>query len=65
MYRLIDQRTVELKRLEEDSKDSIIKDVFGRLVNARFTEGKHALKEDEMLSNCLAFVSASHELLGK
>lgn len=58
MNRHIDQRTEELTTLQESDKDHTIKDVFGRLVNARVTEGKNALSEQEIIANCFAFVSA-------
>lgn len=58
----IEQREEELNTLrstpgmtEEEVADSA-GDVFGRLVSARMGEGKLSMSDDEIISNCLAFV---------
>lgn len=34
-----------------------IKDILGRLVNARISEGKNNLSDEELIGNCFVFVS--------
>lgn len=43
---------------DADVADSI-KDVFGRLVNARLADGKNTLSDEEIIGNCFVFVSQS------
>ena len=37
-----------------------IKDVFGRLVNARLSDGKFSLSDEEIIGNCFIFVSLNY-----
>ena len=60
MQKRILSREIELnqrRELDGDVTDGI-RDVFGRLVNARLTEGKLSLSETEIIGNCFIFVSS-------
>lgn len=52
----------KLQSLEEGGGDinEGIKDVFGRLVNARLSDGKLALNDSEIIGNCFILVFAGH-----
>ena len=62
MYERIAEREAELRKIramganEADLADSL-NSIFGRLVNARLSEGKNSLSDREILGNCFAFVS--------
>ena len=59
MRERISSREKELKAsksLGEDNSE-LIKDVFGRLVNARLSDGKLKLSDEEIIGNCFIFVS--------
>ena len=63
MRHRIAEREAALKKLrasdtqsETDGAD-LIKDVFGRLVDAKLSEGKLALSDDELIGNSFVFVS--------
>ncbi|EJD03280.1 cytochrome P450 [Fomitiporia mediterranea MF3/22] len=67
MYERIGEREAQLKKIramegstDEDIADNI-KDVFGRLVNARLADGKYALSDEEIIGNCFVFTFAGHE----
>ncbi|KLO17485.1 cytochrome P450 [Schizopora paradoxa] len=45
---------------DEEIADTM-RDVFGCLVNARMSEGKLSMSDEEIISNCLAFMFAGHE----
>ncbi|EJD03282.1 cytochrome P450 [Fomitiporia mediterranea MF3/22] len=61
------ERETELKEIrmmggssDADIADGI-KDIFGRLVNARLADGKYALTDEEIIGNCFVFTFAGHE----
>ncbi|KAL5524766.1 hypothetical protein ACEPAF_9912 [Sanghuangporus sanghuang] len=67
MHERIAEREEQLKRIHsiegtngEDIAESI-KDVFGRLVNARLSDGKLSLSDKEIIGNCFVFTFAGHE----
>ncbi|EJD03281.1 cytochrome P450 [Fomitiporia mediterranea MF3/22] len=67
MHERILEREAQLKKIramegstDADIADSI-KDVFGRLVNARLADGKYALTDEEIIGNCFIFTFAGHE----
>lgn len=66
MYSLIDDRSKQLDRLRGNASEEEfaegIKDVLGRLVNARRTDGKNSLDEEEIIGNCFVFVRIGSEL---
>lgn len=63
MREKIKQREEELRTLRstpgvtEDEVADLAGDVFGRLVNARMGEGRVSMSDEEIISNCFAFVS--------
>lgn len=59
MRERVSDREAELKVLESRSEDNteLIKDIFGRLVNARLSDGKLKLSDQEIIANCFIFVS--------
>ncbi len=63
MREKIKQREKELDKLRSTpgaTDDEIAEsagDVFGRLVNARMSEGSLSMSDEEIISNCFAFVS--------
>ncbi|KAI5120962.1 hypothetical protein M0805_006635 [Coniferiporia weirii] len=67
MQERISEREAELKktRAMEDASESSagggIKDIFGLLVNARLSEGKLSLSDEEIIGNCFIFTFAGHE----
>ncbi|EJD03263.1 cytochrome P450 [Fomitiporia mediterranea MF3/22] len=66
MRERISERETELKKLRaieggEANATENLKDVFGRLVNARLSEGKQSLSDRELIGNCFAFTFAGHE----
>lgn len=58
MHEHIANREVELSKQREIDGDITegIQDVFGRLVNARLTEGKLSMSDDEIIGNCFILV---------
>ncbi|KAL5512726.1 hypothetical protein ACEPAG_2992 [Sanghuangporus baumii] len=67
MHERIAEREEQLKKTrsieganDEDIAESI-KDVFGRLVNARLSDGKLSLSDEEIIGNCFIFTFAGHE----
>lgn len=66
MHGIIEQRATELDKLRgaesgnEEQFAEAIKDVLGRLVNARRAEGKNALSEEEIIGNSFIFVSSTY-----
>jgi len=67
MREKIKQREKELEKLRSTpgaTDDEIAEsagDVFGRLVNARMSEGSLSMSDKEIISNCSAFMFAGHE----
>ena len=63
MKERIAEREAELKKLRatdgqsEAERAELIKDVFGRLVDARLSGGKLALSDEELIGNSFIFVS--------
>ena len=63
MRERIAEREAELLKLRATDGQSdaeraeLIKDVFGRLVDARLSDGKLTLSDDELIGNCFVFVS--------
>ena len=62
MHERIAEREAELKKIRamkdgEALASEGLKDIFGRLVNARISEGKHSLSDRELIGNCFVFVS--------
>ena len=59
MRERISSREEELKASKSLGEDNgeLIKDVFGRLVNARLSGGKLTLSDEEIIGNCFIFVS--------
>ena len=59
MQKSIASREIELNQQREldGGVTDGIRDVFGRLVDARLTEGKLSLTETEIIGNCFIFVS--------
>ena len=61
----IAEREAELRKIyemeETDSQEFLdnIKDILGRLVNSRFTEGKLSMTDEEIIGNCFIFVRYS------
>ena len=68
---MIDERANQLGKLRgssanEDEFAEGIKDVLGRLVNAREVEGnKNSLSDEEIIGNCFVFVRLFHFILLK
>ncbi|KAL5485009.1 hypothetical protein ACEPAI_7651 [Sanghuangporus weigelae] len=67
MHERIAEREAHLSKIrategtkEADVSESI-KDIFGRLVNARISEGKLSLSDEEIIGNCFIFAFAGHE----
>jgi len=64
MNSLITERGEEIQKARTemggDAVDSI-KDVFGRLVDARSSDGKLSLSDEEIIANCFIFIFAGHE----
>jgi hypothetical protein len=61
MRRTISQREDEVKKLRAISGENadindFVKDVLGRLVGAKIGEGKLALTDEEVISNCFIMV---------
>lgn len=63
MHQRLKEREEEIEKLrstpgvtDEEAADAM-RDVFGCLVNARMSEGKLSMTDEEIISNCLAFVS--------
>ena len=50
----------KLRSMEEGDVSEGIRDVFGRLVNARLSDGKLALSDSEIIGNCFILVFAGH-----
>ncbi|KAI5115166.1 hypothetical protein M0805_003202, partial [Coniferiporia weirii] len=67
MQERISEREAELKKvraMEGVSESSVgggIKDIFGLLVNARLSDGKLSLSDEEIIGNCFIFTFAGHE----
>ena len=65
MKKRIAERENELKKLRtmegqsEEERAILIKDVFGRLMDARLSGGKWALSDEEIIGNSFVFVSQS------
>ena len=63
MKERIAQREEQLQRLSaggegvDSAKADLTKDIFGRLVNARLSDGKLTLSDDELIGNAFIFVS--------
>ena len=63
MRHRIAERETELKKLRacdtqaETDRTDLIKDVFGRLVDAKLSEGRLALSDEEVIGNSFVFVS--------
>lgn len=63
MHERIAECEAQLKKMratEESNEANItegIRDIFGRLVNARLSDGKLRLSDDEIIGNCFIFVS--------
>jgi len=47
--------------MDEKAKMEAVRDVFGRLVDARSTDGKLTLSDEEIIGNCFVFMFAGHE----
>ena len=62
MKERISEREEELKKLRatdgqsNDERAGLIKDIFGRLVLARLSDGKLSLSDDEIIGNSFIFV---------
>lgn len=69
MYEKIKTREAELVQLRgmpgasDDDVADAIGDVFGRLVNARLTDGKLSMSDREIIGNCFIFVSMPAQCL--
>ncbi|THH08156.1 hypothetical protein EW145_g2891 [Phellinidium pouzarii] len=67
MHEYIAERETELKNalaMEGASESSVaenINNIFGRLVNARLSEGKLGMTYEEIIGNCFVFTFAGHE----
>ena len=62
MVERIAEREAELLKLRamdggEAELSNSLNSIFGRLVNARLSEGKNGLSDREIIGNCFAFVS--------
>ena len=63
MKERIADRESELKKLlatdgqNDRDRAELLKDVFGRLVDARLSGGKLTLSDEELVGNCFVFVS--------
>lgn len=68
---MTDERAKQLEKLRgsnanEDEFSEGIKDVLGRLVNAREVEGsKNSLSDEEIVGNCFVFVRSPHSIFPK
>ncbi|KAL5483373.1 hypothetical protein ACEPAI_8604 [Sanghuangporus weigelae] len=66
MQERIAEREAELLKLRAMEGGEVdlsidLNSIFGRLVNARLTEGKNSLSDREIIGNCFAFTFAGHE----
>lgn len=62
IHERISEREEELKKIKAtEGGDALLagslKDILGRLVNARLSEGKNSLSDEELIGNCFVFVS--------
>lgn len=61
MHERIAGRETEIKSLRavnahDGDVTDVVRDVFGRLVAARLSEGKYVLSDDEIIGNCFVLV---------
>ena len=61
MHERIAERETEIKGLRavnahDGDVTDVVRDVFGRLVAARLSEGKYVLSDDEIIGNCFVLV---------